>query len=326
MGVDEAIAAEAEAQARCMETGDFAARVSRPSSRSSRPCSRVIEVADSTYLAWPFFTDAHRRLQREVAAWRDAHFKELDEADPAAACRGYVEQLASARWLNYAVPRTYGGALDTLDVRSLCLIRETLGYASGSPSSPSRCRASGSGPISLFGPRCAQGALPAGCRGGYRDRRVRDLGARRRLRRAAMATTARRDGDAIVIDGEKTWISNAGIASLRRCSRAWPEGGERRLHRPRRRRRHARAGRRPSDRRHRAASPRHASRSPAAACPPARRRRAGQGHAGRARHAGPLPHDRRRGRARVRAPGARRGAGARARAGAPSASRSPSSS
>ena len=35
---------------------------------------------------------------------------------------------------------------------------------------------------------------------------------------AAIATTARRDGDAYVLDGRKTFISNAGIADFYRCS------------------------------------------------------------------------------------------------------------
>jgi alkylation response protein AidB-like acyl-CoA dehydrogenase len=184
-------------------------------------------VADTTYLAWPFFTDAHRRLQRELAAWRDAHFKELDEADPAAACRGYVEQLAAARWLNYAVPRAYGGALETLDVRSLCLIRETLGYASGLAEFAFAMQGLGSGPISLFGSDALKARYLPGVAAGTAIAAFAISEADAGSDVMAMTTTARRDGGSIVIDGAKTWISNAGIASHYVVFCRWPEGGDR---------------------------------------------------------------------------------------------------
>lgn len=184
-------------------------------------------MADSTYLSWPFFTDAHRALQREVAAWCDAHLTEQDDADPAAACRRYVAQLGSAGWLKYAVPLAYGGALTTLDVRSLCLIRETLGYASGLAEFAFAMQGLGSGPISLFGsdelkrkylPRVADGSAIAAFA-------ISETGAGSDV--AAMQTTARRDGASIVIAGAKTWISNAGIASHYVVFCRWPEGGDR---------------------------------------------------------------------------------------------------
>ena len=176
-------------------------------------------MADSTYLGWPFFTDAHRTLHRELTAWRDAHFEAQDDADPAAACRRYVTQLGAAGWLKYAVP--------PLDVRSICIIRETLGYASGLGEFAFAMQGLGSGPISLYGsgamkqkylPRVADGTAIAAFA-------ISEAEAGSDV--AAMQTIARRDGDAIVVDGEKTWISNAGIASHYVVFCRWPEGGER---------------------------------------------------------------------------------------------------
>jgi acyl-CoA dehydrogenase len=184
-------------------------------------------VADSTYLSWPFFADAHRQLQRELSAWRDRDFQLQDDADPAAACLAYVAQLGSAGWLKYAVPRAYGGALDALDVRSLCVIRETLGYSTGLAEFAFAMQGLGSGPISLFGsdglkrkylPDVASGRAIAAFAMSETDAGS-DV--------AAMQTTARRDGTSIVIDGEKTWISNAGIASHYIVFCRWPEGGDR---------------------------------------------------------------------------------------------------
>lgn len=184
-------------------------------------------MADSTYLDWPFFTDAHRALQRELVSWRDRHLQQLDDSDPAAACRGYIAQLASGGWLRYAVPRAHGGTLDLLDVRSLCLVRETLGYASGLAEFAFAMQGLGSGPISLFGSdRLKQKYLP-GIAAGEAIAAFAISEAEAGSDVAAMQTIARRDGDSIVIDGEKTWISNAGIASHYVVFCRWPEGGDR---------------------------------------------------------------------------------------------------
>ena len=184
-------------------------------------------MADSTYLDWPFFTAAHRTLQREVAAWRDRHFEERDDADPAAACEHYVRQLGAAGWLKYAVPGAYGGALESLDLRSLCLIRETLGYVSGLAEFAFAMQGLGAGPISLFGSEALKREYLPHVADGTRIAAIAMSEAQAGSDVAAMKTTARRDGDSIVIDGEKTWISNAGIASFYVVFCRWPEGGDR---------------------------------------------------------------------------------------------------
>lgn len=184
-------------------------------------------MADSTYLGWPFFGDAHRALQRDVAAWRDRDFRELDDSDPAAASRGYVAQLGSAGWLTYAVPRGHGGALDSLDVRSLCLIRETLGYSSGLAEFAFAMQGLGSGPISLFGSDALKRKYLPGVAAGTAIAAFAISEAEAGSDVAAMQTTARRDGASIVVNGAKTWISNAGIASHYTVFCRWPEGGDR---------------------------------------------------------------------------------------------------
>jgi alkylation response protein AidB-like acyl-CoA dehydrogenase len=184
-------------------------------------------VADSTYLSWPFFTDAHRALQRDLAAWRGRELEHHDDADPGEACCAYIAQLGAAGWLKYTVPAAHGGALDGLDVRSLCLVRETLGYASGLAEFAFAMQGLGSGPISLFGSEALkQKYLPGVARGSaIAAFAISETGAGSDV--AAMQTTARRDGDSIVIDGEKTWISNAGIATHYVIFCRWPEGGDR---------------------------------------------------------------------------------------------------
>src|SRR5688572_1196256 len=201
-------------------------------------------MADRTYLGWPFFDDAHRAMAEKVAAWRDREFtwsrgsldprslgssdrRDHADRDPSAACRAYVTQLGAAGWLKYAVPREYGGALDAFDVRSICLIRETLGYASGLAEFAFAMQGLGSGPISLFGSEALKRRYLPGVAAGTSIAAfaISESGAGSDL--SAMQTTARSDGAHIVINGEKTWISNAAIAAHYVVFCRWPEGGER---------------------------------------------------------------------------------------------------
>ena len=102
-------------------------------------------MADTSFLAWPFFGDSHRALARELAEWTEREIAPLTEhGDLDGTCRELVRRLASGGWLRYAVG-------DRLDVRSLCLIRETLARTSGLADFAFAQQGLGSGPISLFG-------------------------------------------------------------------------------------------------------------------------------------------------------------------------------
>ena len=184
-------------------------------------------MSDRTFLDWPFFDESHRSLARELVAWRDQRFHEEDGADPFAACRAYVAQLGHAGWLKHAVPKAFGGAADALDVRSLCLIRETLGYASGLAEFAFAMQGLGSGPISLFASETLKKKYLPAVAAGWTIAAFAISEADAGSDLSAMRTTARRDGSSIVINGEKTWISNAGIAGFYTVFCRWPEGGDR---------------------------------------------------------------------------------------------------
>ena len=176
-------------------------------------------MKDRDYLAWPFFDDGHRQLAKQLNAWADC---ELDAAEDAAegaaaigqACRSLVAQLGQGGWLRYCVAGAFGGARDQIDVRSLCLLRENLARRSGLADFAFAMQGLGSGAISIAGsPETKADYLPSVCSG----ERIAafalsepdagsDVG--------ALATTARRDGGYFVLDGEKTWISNGGIADF----------------------------------------------------------------------------------------------------------------
>ena len=169
-------------------------------------------MADRSFLDWPFFDDAHRALAPEIRAWAAAEVTPHDEGDVDAASRDLVRRLGAAGWLRHTVPASHGGVAETLDVRSLCLIRETLAYADGLADFAFAMQGLGSASIALFGgDALKQAYLPAV---GAGDRiaafALSEKAAGSDV--AAMATTATQDGNGFVLNGEKTWISNAGIA------------------------------------------------------------------------------------------------------------------
>ncbi|WP_416049109.1 acyl-CoA dehydrogenase family protein [Cupriavidus basilensis] len=170
-------------------------------------------MSDKGYLCLPFFDDAHRELERRLDAWATASLK-VDHSDTDAACRALVRQLGTAGWLRYCVPAAYGGALDTLDSRSLCMLRETLARHDGLADFAFAMQGLGSGAITLAGsgamrerylPRVARGEAIAAFALSEPDAGS-DV--------AAMQCRAVLDGDHYVLDGVKTWISNGGIADF----------------------------------------------------------------------------------------------------------------
>jgi acyl-CoA dehydrogenase len=167
---------------------------------------------NSATLEWPFFDDAHRDLAARLGAWADTDLEINSGQDVDNECRSLVNQLGEAGWLRYGIPAAYGGIHDELDVRSLCIARETLARVSGLADFAFAMQGLGAGPISLFGseelkkkylPRVATGeAISAFA--------ISEADAGSDV--AAMVTIAREDGGDYVINGSKTWISNGGIA------------------------------------------------------------------------------------------------------------------
>jgi acyl-CoA dehydrogenase len=171
-------------------------------------------MADRSFLGWPFFEEAHRALAAEVERCAAALTPLIDHANVDRSCRALVEAFGQAGLLGLSVVAPHGGRLPRLDVRSLCLARELLAYEDGLADFAFAMQGLGSGPISLFGSDAQKGRfLPAVAAGeticGFA---LTEPGAGSDAGR--IATTARRAGDAFVLDGAKTWISNGGIADL----------------------------------------------------------------------------------------------------------------
>jgi alkylation response protein AidB-like acyl-CoA dehydrogenase len=166
-----------------------------------------------TALEWPFFDDDHRALGSAVAAWAKQHLWNAPESDDVhAACRALVRQLGAARWLEYVVPKEYGGARPQIDARSLCLIRESLARASALADFAFAMQGLGTGPITLFGSEALKRRYLPDVASGKRIAAFAISESSAGSDIGAMTTVARRDGSGFVLEGEKTWISNAGLA------------------------------------------------------------------------------------------------------------------
>jgi acyl-CoA dehydrogenase len=197
--------------------------------REARGAGRETASVDRTFLDWPFFEEEHRTLACELDEWAANELGPLahEEEDVDAACRDIVRRLGAGGWLRYAVTAPYGGAFERLDVRSLCLARETLARVSGLADFAFAMQGLGSGPIALFGSEAQKRKYLPPVAAGERIAAFALSEPEAGSDVMAMRTAARRDGADWVLDGTKTWISNAGIADQYVVFCRTPDEGER---------------------------------------------------------------------------------------------------
>ncbi len=158
-----------------------------------------------------FFDDWHAPLAERARSlamepWPEAH------EDPAA----MAKRLGDEGLLRACVPSSVGGLAardpDAIDVRAVCLVREALGWGSGLLDTVFAMQGLGSYPIVLAGTKAQREEyLPAVLRGeSLAAFAITEHEAGTDV--SSLETVARRDGDGWVLDGEKTFISNAGVA------------------------------------------------------------------------------------------------------------------
>jgi acyl-CoA dehydrogenase len=159
------------------------------------------------FLDWPFFEERHRTLAQEARRWLESA-PAIDESEDRKTCALLVESLGKSGLLSHAV----SSSGNPLDVRSLCLIRETLAHHHGLADFAFAMQGLGSAPIQIAGSVELKDTYLPGTREGKKiaafalsePEAGSDVG--------AIATRAVRDGDAYVLNGTKTWISNGGLA------------------------------------------------------------------------------------------------------------------
>jgi acyl-CoA dehydrogenase len=165
-------------------------------------------MPDRSFLAWPFLEPRHRELAEKVRAWCGRLHGEGDPVE--VYCRRLVAALGSAGFLKLCV----ADGDRRPDVRSLAIARETLAYHSAFADFAFAMQGLGSGAISLFGtieqkrewlPRVASGQAIAAF-----AMTEPECGSDA----ANIQTSALRDGNEWVLVGEKSYISNGGIADF----------------------------------------------------------------------------------------------------------------
>ncbi len=168
-------------------------------------------MADRSFLDWPFLTPAHKDHALVLDRWAAA-MGEIDHTDTDDACRHLVARLGADGWLNQTAVDPSRPA--PLDVRKLCLSRDTLARHDGLADFAFAMQGLGTGAISLFGSAAQQAEWLPLTRSGRAISAFALTEPQSGSDVANSSMTARDDGDAWVLDGEKTWISNGGIADV----------------------------------------------------------------------------------------------------------------
>lgn len=171
-------------------------------------------MPDATFLNWPFFDDRHRRFVEALRIWAGETLAPLvDHGDIDGSCRRLVASLGEGGWLQAVVPEAYGGLSPGFDVRLLCLARETLAYHDGLADFAFAMQGLGTGPITLFGSDALKARYLPAVGEGVKIAAFAISEPEAGSDVASMRMRATPDGpDHVRLDGEKTWISNGGIA------------------------------------------------------------------------------------------------------------------
>jgi acyl-CoA dehydrogenase len=170
-------------------------------------------MADRSFLQWPFFDDGHRDIAERADKWAASTLADIDHSNLDASCRTLVSALGEAGWLELTAidPRDEASRID---VRSLCILRETLARHDGLADFAFAMQGLGTGAISLFGTAEQKAEWLPLTRAGTALSAFALSEPASGSDVANMAMTAIRDGNDYVLDGEKTWISNGGIADV----------------------------------------------------------------------------------------------------------------
>jgi acyl-CoA dehydrogenase len=166
------------------------------------------------HLEWPFFEPRHRAFAERLDAFvTSGALSQIDHHDVDGACRALVRALGKAGLLDAAVA-DIGPDASPIESRLVCIARETLAWHDGLADFAFAMQGLGTGAIALAGAPALRAAILPKARSGEwlaafalsEKDAGSDVG--------AMTCAARADGESYVLDGEKTWISNGGIADV----------------------------------------------------------------------------------------------------------------
>ena len=174
----------------------------------------VAKVIRREWLDWPFFEPRHRAIGEGLDRFvRSGAIDTIDHSDVDGACRNLVRAMGEAGLLDCAVAAADSDAT-AIDSRSICLSRESLAFADGLADFAFAMQGLGSGAITLGGSAELRRAVLPKVRSGEWLAAFALSEKEAGSDVAAMSCTARADGNDYILDGEKTWISNGGIADV----------------------------------------------------------------------------------------------------------------
>jgi alkylation response protein AidB-like acyl-CoA dehydrogenase len=159
------------------------------------------------HYGWPFFAEKHASLAAQAESWARDNLSHAHGDDADGICRRLVQDLGCAGYLSYS-------ATETPDVRSIALLREVLAYHAGLADFAFVMQGLGSGPIALAGSAELKKKYLAKAASGEAIAAFALSEPEAGSDVQALKTSAKRKGDAWVLDGTKTWISNGGIADF----------------------------------------------------------------------------------------------------------------
>ena len=168
-------------------------------------------MTDTSFLEWPFLSKSHKDLYFKLEDWAENNLKDLDHNNVDNTCKLLVSKLGSAGFLNYS---GISEENPKVDVRSLCLIRETLAKHDGLADFSFAMQGLGSMPISLYGNSEQQKFWLPKIQSGHSISAFALSEPRSGSDVANLELMAKRERNGYVLNGEKTWISNGGIADV----------------------------------------------------------------------------------------------------------------
>jgi acyl-CoA dehydrogenase len=175
--------------------------------------------ATTKHLNLPFFDAQHREIGNCLADWLPK--QSIDERDDRAACKAWVKLLGANQWLRHCVPSSHGGAFEKIDSRALVILRENLAFHSALADFAFAMQGLGSGAISLAGsPELQKNYLPLVASGEKiaafalsEPDAGSDVSAMK-TEASYLDNIRANSQNGYEINGQKTWISNGGIADF----------------------------------------------------------------------------------------------------------------
>jgi acyl-CoA dehydrogenase len=165
-------------------------------------------MSDRSYLDWPFFEERHRDWARALDDWCADNLP-VDHSDVDDACRKLVVDLGRAGWLE----PTGTDRGEAFDLRMLCLSREVLARHDGLADFAFAMQGLGMGTVSLFGSDAHRKWLEKTRAGAAISAfALTEPGSGSDVANSTM--TAEKVPGGWRLNGEKTYISNGGIADL----------------------------------------------------------------------------------------------------------------